>query len=284
MDLAASLEVTIKRYINSSPSNSLKNKESEKAFGDPLIGFSSGDDPLYKFFKKDIGSFYWEPIEIFSRTFPELKVRPDQLTIISWILPLANKVKSDNKKRTVYPSERWARVRVYGEEANDKLRRCMIKTIKDLGYEAVAPVLSPFWKWKKSNHYGFSSPWSERHAAYVSGLGTFGLCDALITPSGKAMRCGSVIANMKILPTKRPYKDFHAYCLFFSKQVCGKCIHRCPTAAITEKGHNKAKCEKYLQRTKQYIKSNFGLEIYSCGLCQTGVPCESKIPVENDIK
>ena len=45
---------------------------------------------------------------------------------------------------------------------------------------------------KMSEKYGMASCWSERHAAFVSGLGTFGLCDGLITPVGKAMRCGSV--------------------------------------------------------------------------------------------
>lgn len=28
-----------------------------------------------------------------------------------------------------------------------------------------------------------------------------------------------------------------------------------------------------------YAFQNFGLKVNSCGLCQTGVPCESKIPV-----
>ena len=37
-----------------------------------------------------------------------------------------------------------------------------------------------------------ASTWSERHVAYVSGLGTFGLSGGLITAKGQAVRLGSV--------------------------------------------------------------------------------------------
>jgi len=279
------LEATIKSFINESPENTLYKEKYEKAFADPIIGFSSGDDPLYQFYKEDIGDFYWTPLEIFEKTFPRLRVASDELTIISWILPQTEATKSDNRKQTFYPSERWARARICGEEVNDKLRKNVTATLQKAGFEAIAPILSLFWEsGKTSKRYGIASTWSERHAAYTSGLGTFGLCDGLITPKGKAMRCGSVIANIKIPFTKRLYYDHHAYCLFFSKGICRKCIQRCPAGAITKMGHNKVKCREHLQITRDYVKSRFGFKGYGCGLCQTNVPCESKIPTENDIE
>lgn len=283
-DPRALLETTIRRFINKSPQNSLKNEKNEKAWADPTIGFSRGDDPLHQFYKEDIGIFYWTPLEIFTKTFPQLRVTPDQLTIISWVLPHTDATKSDNRKQTVYPSERWARARIYGEEVNDKLRKHVVSTLQELGCETVAPMLSPLWNWRISERYGFASTWSERHAAYTSGLGTFGLCDGLITPKGKAMRCGSVVTYIKIPPTNRLYTNHHAYCLFFSKGACGKCIQRCPADAITKTGHDKVKCFNHLQITRDYVRTHFGFEGYGCGLCQTSVPCESKIPTENDIK
>jgi epoxyqueuosine reductase QueG len=54
-------------------------------------------------------------------------------------------------------------------------------------------------------HYGYASSWSERHAAHAAGLGTFGLCDGLITPKGKAMRAGSVVAKIQVEPSIRFY-------------------------------------------------------------------------------
>jgi epoxyqueuosine reductase len=281
------LETTIKDFINKSPENTLQNRENEKAWADPLIGFSRGDDPLYQEYKEKIGNFYWTPWEIFNKTFPGLAVEPDQLTIISWILPQVEATKSDNRNQTVYPAERWSRARFYGEEVNVKLRDYVVTTLQGSGYRAVAPMNSPLWERKTSERYGLASTWSERHAAYTSGLGTFSLSDGLITPKGKAIRCGSVVAHIKIPPTNRPYRDHLAYCLFFSKGICGKCIHRCPVGAITEEGHDKTKCFEYLSgAVADYARSHFefGPYPYGCGLCQTNVPCESKIPMEKDLQ
>jgi epoxyqueuosine reductase len=50
--------------------------------------------------------------------------------------------------------------------------------------------------------------------AYAAGLGTFGLCDGLITACGKAMRTGSVAARLEIDALSRPYDDHQAYCPF----------------------------------------------------------------------
>ncbi len=150
--------------------------------------------------------------------------------------------------------------------------------LKEAGYDSVAPMISPLWKGVKSEKYGFASTWSERHAAYAAGLGTFGLSDALITPKGKAMRTGSLIIDAVITPTPRPYKDHNEYCLYLMDGTCGACIQRCPIGAISEKGHDKELCNKYVNMTKQYVPKHYGFDGYGCGLCQTGVPCESQIP------
>lgn len=175
---------------------------------------------------------------------------------------------------------------MFGEEVNVKLAKHVVATLQEAGFRAVAPsLLSPSFKWVASERYTIASTWSERHAAYASGLGTFGLCDGLITSKGKAMRCGSVVANIKIPATKRPYHDHHAYCLFFSKGTCGKCIQRCPAGALTPGGHDKVRCRGYLSGDiKNYVTSHFGFEGYGCGLCQTDVPCESMVPQESDLR
>ena len=282
---AAWLETVIKEFINQSPENNLGNKANEKAFGEPIVGFSRGDDPAYEEFKKYVGDFHWTPKEIFAKTFPRSNVTADQLTVISWILPQTRATKVDNRKERVYPSERWARARIFGEEVNVKLRRHVVSALDDAGYEAVAPMLSPLWERKMSERYSYASTWSERHVAYVSGLGTFGLCDGLITPIGKAMRAGSVVARIKVPPTPRPYKDHREYCLFYSQGICGRCIPRCPVGAINESGHDKEKCRNHVRpKTEEYVKANFGFDGYGCGLCQTGVPCEGKIPTKADLK
>jgi epoxyqueuosine reductase QueG len=116
-------------------------------------------------------------------------------------------------------------------------------------------------------------------------LGTFGLCDGLITPLGKAVRVGSVIARIRIPPTYRPYKGHHEYCLFYSRGLCKKCIARCPVGALSEAGHDKKKCRSHVRPvTEDYVKAHYGFDGYGCGLCQTGVPCESRIPLAAEVQ
>jgi epoxyqueuosine reductase len=277
-ELSLLLVREIKRYCFGGE-NAMEKGSSEKLWDEPLIGFANGGDPLFDYLKKDIGSFLWTPMDIFTKTFPGVDVSPEKLTVISWILPQTRATRADQRKETEYPSKRWAITRFYGEKFNTGLRRHVVDFLKNVGFEAVAPLLSPHWEKSTSRRYGFASTWSERHAAYAAGLGTFGLCDGLITPVGKAMRCGSVVANIPVSPTARPYEDHHAYCLFYSNNTCRACAGRCPAGAISENGHDKAKCFKYIRQvTAKYVKTRFGIEVNACGLCQTGIPCESQIP------
>lgn len=269
----------VKQYTGSL-ANTLKKWNNEPAWGDPIVGFSNGADPLYAFYKKDIGEFYLSPLEFLTHHHPHCLLKAEKITVISWILPQTNSTKQDHRAETHFPSERWARSRIFGEEFNNKLRRHLEEVLNLKGVEAVAPMLSPLWERHESRKYGYASTWSERHAAYAAGLGTFGLSDGLITSRGKAMRAGSIVVNTYIKPNKRPYKSHHAYCLFHMKGTCGKCIERCPIGAITQQGHNKILCSKYVGMTRRYVRKHYHFKGYGCGFCQTAVPCESSIPTE----
>jgi hypothetical protein len=135
------IETMIRDFIRS-PENTLKHRENEKAWEDPLVGFSRGDDPLYREYKEReyVGTFHWTPLEIFSMTFPSFEVSAENLTVVSWVLPQSKATKSDNRKEKIYPSERWARARMFGEEVNVKLANHVIENLKQAGFNAVAPV------------------------------------------------------------------------------------------------------------------------------------------------
>ncbi|MCL2878262.1 MAG: epoxyqueuosine reductase [Acidobacteria bacterium] len=275
----------IKEYTATSPRNSLmktageKIWAAEKAWDEPLVGFASGGDALFNEYKDKVGPFHWTPAEIFNMVFPDTPAKPEELTVIAWILPAREMVKASLRKETQNPAEPWVRARMYGELFNEELRGYAADLLTKSGYPAVAPVLVKDYKMMQSEKYVFASTWSERHAAYAAGLGTFGLCDALITPKGKAMRCGAIVAKMPAAPTPRPYTDHHAYCLHFAKGACGACIARCAGKAITAAGHDKMACNKQLAVTTQYAKEHYDIDGYGCGFCQTGTPCESRIPV-----
>lgn len=269
-------------FVEESPENTLGGGYNEKAWGSPIVGFSKGDDSLYSFIKQDIGDFYWTPDEIFKMTFPDITVEPQQLSIISWILPQTRMTKEEQKNDKMYPVDRAVLARVNGDECNKKVAEFVMNLFKEKGYPSLSPMLSPLWECKSSEKYGFASTWSERHTAHICGLGTFGLSDGLITPVGKAMRCGSVIVKAELNPSGRRYSTHNEYCLYHQNGSCMKCAARCPAGAITFKGHDKMKCREYQNSTTgKYIMDNYGIDTRYCGICQFGVPCESGIPVRD---
>jgi epoxyqueuosine reductase QueG len=268
-------------FIRTSPLNTMQDGSNEPAWDQALVGFSSGADQLWQQYKEYVGAFHWTPWEVFNQHSREKNASADQLTVISWVLPQREMVRKANKRQKRYPAEEWARIRVFGEKFNVALRNHVVDCFNERRVPAVAPMLLPNWTIVQSQRYSFASSWSERHAAHAAGLGTFGLCDGLITAQGKAMRLGSVVVKASLEPTPRLYQSHQAYCLFHAEGTCGKCIDRCPARAITTEGHDKIKCQQYLARTREYIKTKFGFEGYGCGLCQVGVPCESMIPVKS---
>ncbi len=251
---------------------------SERIYDYPIIGCSKGNDKLYKFFKEDIGEFYWTPFEAFSLEFDN--VDEEKLSVLSFVFPQTSKTKIANSKETSYTSKLWATNRLRGQEFINSLMRKLVSELKTIGIRAMSPTLNDNWRNHKSDKYGYASSWSERHTAYVSGLGTFGLCDGLITAVGKAHRCGSIILEHEMEYSIRDYDSHVEYCLFYAKGSCQACINRCPAGAISEKGHDKLKCRAYQREVlRPHIEKEYNLDSSSCGLCQVGVPCESKNPV-----
>ncbi|MBC8247833.1 MAG: epoxyqueuosine reductase [Deltaproteobacteria bacterium] len=270
----------IEAFIAKSSHNSMQDKTGDPAWEDALIGYASGADQIWQQYKEYVGAFHWTPWDVYNQHHPDSPAKPEELTVVSWVLPQRSAVRKSNRQARKYPSEQWARIRIYGEAFNVALRRHVVKRFEEAGHPAVAPMLADNWTIVQSKRFSYASSWSERHVAHAAGLGTFGLCDGLITARGKAMRLGSVVAKASVEPTPRPYADHRAYCLFFAESTCGKCIDRCPVRAITENGHDKEKCRQHLQRAREFVKKTYKFEGYGCGLCQAGVPCEAGIPVK----
>ncbi len=283
----------IRDIVRSVPQNSLSPSGAEKAWDDPVVEFAAGDDPLFAFFKKDIGDFYWTPGEAFDRVFPESAAAkaatssvpasqgaPGALSVVSWVVPQTARTKEEQRKHKKLPAERWIRSRADWPNFTSVVHERVIELFTDRGIRAVAPEMIEEWQVKQSGKYGYASRWSQRHTAYVAGLGTFGLCDGLITAVGKAIRAGSVVVEMELPPTSRPYLNHHDYCLHYVDGSCGECITRCPAGAISKRGHDKIRCREYIRDIVQpYASSYVGDASSGCGLCQSGVACESGIPV-----
>lgn len=271
----------IKNFVAMNPGNRDSRLNGKPFFEDPLVGFADAQDPLFETYKDIIGDFHLTPLEVLDRSYPEHKGSWDGASIISWILPIAGSVRESNRRETSCSSEAWLITKTFGEEFNIKLAEHTVSFLTEQGFYALVPTLSPFFEIVQTEGAGFAANWSERHVAYVAGLGTFGLSGALITERGAAMRCGSLVTSLKLRPTKRPYSKYSEYCLFYNSDSCGKCISRCPGGAISEEGHNKELCMIHCASVVQEIEGKTG-GMPGCGLCQTAVPCEAGKPEKKE--
>ena len=264
------------------PANDMELPAPEPLFGTPILGAAAGDDPLWLRYQEEyIGAFHWTPLQAFQHAFPDAHdALAGELCVFVWILPQTTAAKRDNRRERIYPAERWARSRILGErKVNEGLRAFLVAKLAEKGIQAAAPQILPQWSRHLSERYGFASTWSERHAAYAAGLGTFGLCDGLITPVGKAVRVGSLVIRHALPVRMRPYTHHREYCLYFQDASCMACVKRCPAGSVRVEGRDKPPCSRYLQECcAPYVEQSWNFKGYGCGLCQTGVPCESGIP------
>ncbi|MDR1397049.1 MAG: hypothetical protein LBJ14_04895 [Desulfarculales bacterium] len=281
--LLAELEDAGRKFMNG-PDNTieLSTGVTTPCFDMPIMGVAAGDDPIWRAYKINIiGPYHFTPLEAFQMAYPDETTAAAQLRVLSWVLPQTEDTRKEQRKQTDMTGERWARSRSIGDgKVNVGMRKHLIAYLQQQGIPAAAPQLLPQWSRlcaPEGNEY--SSNWSERHAAHAAGLGTFGLCDGLITPVGKAHRVGSIVLKHPLPVTPRPYRSYNEYCLFFTSGKCKACIKRCPVGAVSEKGHDKLLCYKYLwEKSHPYVKAAWHFNGYGCGLCQVGVPCEFRIP------
>ncbi|MBI4304074.1 MAG: epoxyqueuosine reductase [Chloroflexi bacterium] len=274
------IEEEIKSFVRTSPTGRMPFIGDFNMFDEPLVRFASANDPLFAEYKKVIAPTHLTPHEALSQAYGKNIVdMPKHLSVVSWILPIAEETRQSNRSQTKIPTRLWSETRWYGEKSNEALRAHMVETIKEMGYLAVAPAIQPYFK-ISVNERGKHSNWSERHIAYVAGHGTFSLSDGFISERGIAIRCGSLVTNMELPASPRTAQGPYENCLFYAGVNCRACIDRCPVGAVTEKGHDKIRCDTYLNKELSYLLKEYNVGVGGCGLCQTKVPCEFSNPAK----
>lgn len=252
------LELKIGNFVETSDANFVEDLDGMQIFDKPLIGVAASDDPLWNTLKKPevVGPDHMTPTEWMSQS----------KSVLSYFLPFSEAVRKSNRTKGM-PSKEWLYGRWEGELFNNSLRSFMVESLEDLGYSAVAPALNEGFSVENNK-----SNWSERHVAYIAGLGTFSISRSLITNKGTAGRFGSVITDWELEPKLRDYTEVNEYC-----DGCGSCIPRCPCKAITMEAMDKEQCSNFLQKVLKRNQPRYG-----CGKCQTAVPCEFKNPMAHD--
>ena len=178
------------------------------------------------------------------------------------------------------PSEPWARSRIYGQEGNVALHRVMLDALLDEGYEAIAPVAAAGLGRGRSPH--------ERLGLHLVGA-----------PRGLCQRPGDVRSGGRSHHPERAGRTArvrggqggdpcHASPLRQSLRLLPAlqletAVPPAPTAAPWARSTSRAGTRKpapsisspAAQNTSSASTASTG---YGCGLCQTAVPCESRIP------
>jgi epoxyqueuosine reductase QueG len=289
LDPCLFLEKAIKEYVATSPINCLTAFDNAPIFDEPIVAFASGDDPIFQDFRRVIGVQHLTPREALEKHIQTkqwnygVKSHMEHVSVISYAMPETYETRLTTRHSPYGGSLRHNHTRWRGEVFQKSIQHYLVSLLEIMGYDAVAPRRAPFFEWANTPD-GVMVNWSERHVAYASGLGTFGLNGLLITSKGCAHYLGSVVCDVVLTPTSRPYDHHMAYCLSHRYGKCRKCMERCVGGAINEQGRSIEKCRHYMRYVQpEKLKEMGAMEgligmAITCGLCWTGVPCEDRIP------
>lgn len=234
----------------------------------PLIGFAAASDEIFETYRRKevIGPHFFGPVEWL----------PAAKTVVSFFLPFSAAVRISNKADRTDPSAEWLYGRIEGQAFIGKFMEALKQMLEGKNIDVCVPSMDERFDIKfemtsteEESDFHADSRWSERHAAYACGLGTFGLSRGLISEKGMAGRYASLIVSEEWEITGRSYTGIEDYCA-----KCGACARNCPVQAISlEHGKNNIRCNAHVEKMKKKYSPRYG-----CGKCQVGVPCESGIP------
>lgn len=284
-DLAHRIALLLEELTDNSPANYVApgselvpSAAGMRLFAHPLVAVGAASDPLF-------AQLHDSAEARLQMLMPGDWVEGAQ-SVVSYFFPISEQARTSNRA-SGHASAEWCHARIDGQKFVLQAGRAVVEMLRSAGHGAVCPAddermqavfASPPGgddaqnQEALANPFGsFTSNWSERHVAYVCGLGTFSLSKGIITAAGMAGRFGSVVTSAHVPTTQRAYRDLYEYCI-----MCGACVERCPVGAISfEHGKDHELCYGEMTFSKQLYPGYLG-----CGKCQVRVPCECARPGE----
>lgn len=249
------IENLIIDYVN----KYMENPKVKTKWKKPLVAFANARDPLFDKLKEVANPDHLMPEDILEGSN----------TVITYFLPFIESIPISNINGRTSSME-WAMAYIETNNMIGSLNDYIIESIKEMGYKA--DKLNPAMN---MDYEKLISVWSNRHVAYIAGLGTFGLNNMLITRSGCCGRLGNVVTNMELKATKRPDRE---YCLFKHNGSCAYCADKCVNDALFRDRFDRFKCFQMCKKNDS-IHDGLGGEAQVCGKCLTVVPCSFDNPV-----
>lgn len=246
---------------------------------EPIIGFADADDPLFGDLKTIISPTHALPRDIVKGA----------RSVVAYFVPFAHSVNDTN-----IPDEESSIEWDYAYIETNQMLNALSKQLHDLivsvGYDS-SDIPATY----NYDPVSLKSDWSHRSAAYIAGVGTFGINNMLITDKGCCGRVGSVITTIPLDASTRPTEE---YCLFKARGTCTKCLERCPIDAYTfdpsqavrvvgsqlERGgaaEYGITFDRFLCNSQIYdklVRHLDGGDGNTCGKCLVGLPCSTRNP------
>ena len=230
---------------------------SYNAWRQPLIGFIDAYDIRLNSLKRIVSKDHLLPHDILC----------DAKSVICFFVPFAREIGQSNIPNKI-SSEKWALTYIRTNSLMAKISGVIETVMNKSGYSVgKIPATDNF------DQKTLISNWSHRHIAYLSGLGSFGINNMLITDSGCCGRLGSVVTNY---PLEIMAKSSRERCINKINGKCGICIKRCVNNAFSDKKFNKFICHEMCLVNANLYKSIGNADV--CGKCLVGLPCSYKDP------
>ncbi|MGB7096142.1 MAG: hypothetical protein WBD62_15970 [Anaerolineales bacterium] len=245
----------VAEFIRGAILHDVTNSELITDYRDPIIGFVSANDLAFSNLSQ---------LTEFEHLMPE-DLLPGALSVVSFFLPFAPEIVDSNRVNKDLVAREWA---VAYHETNaliGQITSGLIEKLSQYGIQAAAePATGNF------DETALRSRWSHKSIAVMSGIGSFGLHQLVITDAGCAGRFGSLVIDVE-LPTGKPAQKER--CEYFLTGACIDCVLGCPVDAIDEeKQFNRQACWQQCLRNAQYFL-DLGDDIHVCGKCAVVGPC-----------
>lgn len=257
--MTESAERLIGYIIQEYVANRKKNEGTHTDWESPLIAFASATDPAFERLRFAVSLSHKTPKELY----------PESKTVVVYYLPFVREIVESN--HTDGPSsEGWARAYVETNRLIVDMNEHLVQELASIGVGAFSTP--PTYNFDPET---LTSQWSHKHAAFIAGLGTFGLHKMIITEKGCAGRLGSFFVDAKIQPSPRP---FYEYCLYKYDKSCRRCVTRCTFGALREDSYDRFVCHEVLKKNNDRYGHLGPSDV--CGKCAAIVPCSFENPVK----
>ncbi|RCW58697.1 epoxyqueuosine reductase [Halanaerobium sp. ST460_2HS_T2] len=248
----------IENLIHDFIANYQEKDDIKSSWKEPIIKYAAADDPMFGELKKAVSEDHLMPEDLM----------PGARTIIAYFIPFSKGI-ADSNIEGKYSSDQWAKAYIETNQLIADLNQHLKEKLSKKGYQA--SLIAATNNFDKER---LISDWSHRHAAYIAGLGTFGLNNMLITEKGCAGRIGTLVTDLNIEASERSEQD---KCLNKAGFNCSKCVDRCVNGSLQEDSFDRHQCYQLLSENDKIHPESELTDV--CGKCSVDLPCSFSSPV-----